>query len=44
MKKIKKGEDLKLLGIPIAIKENIAIKGGKVTAASKIFTKSYCCI
>lgn len=33
---IKKGIDKALLGIPVAIKENIAIEGEPITAASKI--------
>lgn len=35
-KKIKSGEDLLLLGIPLAIKDNILMKGKVVSAASKI--------
>src|SRR5680860_1217537 len=35
-KKIKNGEDLPLLGIPVAIKDNILYQGKIATAASKI--------
>ncbi len=38
-KKIKNGESHPLLGIPLAIKDNILIKGRKVTAASKILSR-----
>ncbi len=36
--RIAKGESTSLLGIPLAIKDNILIKGKKVSAASKILT------